>query len=237
MKARRFRLVPRLNIILLLRQTSQESTNLVRKCCLVNSSEAGHLERNYCGGRHRAGKVGRVQKSLVERLNAKEVITPKGAEQFILPIADETAKLSGRDEGVPESTLRRDQPVMGEDLREVIQGNSERSQLTETKDDAEARNDFWSIEGDFIYRHHVEPRVQLYVPKEETCPIPLKYTNVTRDVLQERCTDDYWNVDVDRHLSDSWTGCTKFTVLNEKPPKGYVWSREEAYEKSSNYQT
>ena len=61
LKARRFRLVPRLNIILLLRQTSQESTNLVRKCCLVYSSEAGHLERNYCGGRHRAGKVGRVQ--------------------------------------------------------------------------------------------------------------------------------------------------------------------------------
>ena len=34
---------------------------------------------------------------------------------------------------------------------------------------------FWSIGGDFIYRHHNEPRVQLYVPKEETFPIPLKY--------------------------------------------------------------
>ena len=54
------------------------------------------------------------------------------------------------------------------------------SQLTkETEDDAEARNDFWSIEGDYISRHHVELR------------IPLKYIDVTnttpahKDVLQE----------------------------------------------------
>ena len=66
----------------------------------------------------------------------------------------------------------------------------ERSQPTE-EDDAEAQKDFWSIQGDFIYRHHTEPRVQLYVPKEETFPIPLKYIDVTRatftnlDMLQE----------------------------------------------------
>ena len=33
---------------------------------------------------------------------------------------------------------------------------------------------------DFIYRHHIEHRVQLYVPKGETLPIPLKYIDVTR---------------------------------------------------------
>ena len=27
-------------------------------------------------------------------------------------------------------------------------------------------------------------------------------------------------------LSDSWTGFTQFTLLNEKPPDGYVWSGE-----------
>ena len=47
-----------------------------------------------------------------------------------------------------EPTLTRDQNVRSEDLREDLQGNSERSQPTdETKDDAEARNDFWSMEG------------------------------------------------------------------------------------------
>ena len=28
----------------------------------------------------------------------------------------------------------------------------------------------------------------------------------------------------DRELSDSWTGFTRFIVLNEKPPDGYTWS-------------
>ena len=41
----------------------------------------------------------------------------------------------------------------------------------------------------------------LYVPKEETFPVLLKYIDVTRythtdlDVLQEKRIDDYWNVD------------------------------------------
>ena len=40
------------------------------------------------------------------RLNAKEIITPKESEHFIFPIADGTAKLSGRDYGVRESIRR-----------------------------------------------------------------------------------------------------------------------------------
>ena len=44
-----------------------------------------------------------------------------------------------------------------------------------TRDDAETKNDFWSIMGDFIHRHHVEPGVKLYVPKEESFRFPLKY--------------------------------------------------------------
>ena len=133
----------------------------------------------------------------------------------------------GRDHGVRESALRREQPARSEDLGEELQGNLERSHQTdETKDDAEARNEFWSVEGDFIYCHHVEPRVQLNVPKDETFPIPLKYIDVTRtahtnlDMLQESRIDDFWNVEVDGNLSDSRTGFTKFTLVNEKPLEG-----------------
>ena len=70
------------------------------------------------------------------------------------------------------------------------------------------------------------------MPKEETCPIPLKHIDVTRatctnlDVLQESRIDDYWNVDVDRSLSNSWTGFTMFTLFKEKPLSGYMGSRE-----------
>ena len=131
-----------------------------------------------------------------------------------------------------EPTRRREQPVGSEDLSGELQGESGESQPAEPTDDAEARADFWAILGDFIYRHHIGPRVQLYVPKEETFPIPPKYVFVTRlthtdlDVLQEKRIDDYWNVDSNRHLSESWKGFTKFTLLKEKPPKGFLWSGE-----------
>ena len=38
-------------------------------------------------------------------------------------------------------------------------------------DAGEAMNDFWSMSGNFIFRHHVEPRVKLYSPREESFPI------------------------------------------------------------------
>ena len=99
-------------------------------------------------------------------------------------------------------------------------------------DAGEAINDFWSMSGNFIYRHHVEARVKLYSPSEESFPIPLKYIDVTRtthtnlDVKQEKRIDDYWNIDGSRDLSDPWTGFTQFTLLEEKPPDGYMWSGE-----------
>ena len=80
-----------------------------------------------------------------------------------------------------------------------------------TLDDAEARNDFWSITGDFICRHHVELRVKLYVPREETFPTPMTYIDGTSnahasmDALLEKHIEDYWNVDRERELSDAWT--------------------------------
>ena len=90
----------------------------------------------------------------------------------------------------------------------------------------EAINDFWSMSGNFIYRHHVELRVKLYSPREESLPIPLKDIDVSRtthtnlDVMQERRIDDWWNI------TDSWTGFTLFTLLDEKPPDGCMWSGE-----------
>ena len=97
-------------------------------------------------------------------------------------------------------------------------------------DAGEAINDFWSMSGNFTYRHHVEPRVKLYSPREESFPIPLKYIDVSRtthtnlDVMQEKRIDDYWNIDGSRDLSDPWTGFTQFTLLEEKSPDGDMWS-------------
>ena len=84
--------------------------------------------------------------------------------------------------------------------------------------------------GNFKNRHHVEPRVKLYSPREESFPVPLKYIDVSRithtnlDVKQEKRIDDDWNIDGSRNLSDPWTGFNQFTLLEEKPPDGYMWS-------------
>ena len=82
------------------------------------------------------------------------------------------------------------------------------------------------MSGNFIYRHHVESRVKLYSPREESFPIPPNYIDVSRtphtnlDVMQD------WNIDGSRDFSDPWTGFTQFTLLREKPPDGYLWSWE-----------
>ena len=88
------------------------------------------------------------------------------------------------------------------------------------------------MSGSFIYRHHVEPRVKLYPPRAESFPFPLKYIDVSRinrtnlDDKQEKRIDDHWNIDGSRDLSDPWTGFTQLTLLEEKPPDGYMWSGE-----------
>ena len=166
-----------------------------------------------------------------KRLNAKEVIFPQKGE-FIFPIADGRIKTPGEDQALRQSTLIRPRPNRGEGHIDFL-GESEGS-FPQPHDSfpvaGEAMHDFWSMSGSFIYRHHVEPRVELYSPKEESFPIPLKYIDVTRtthtnlDVKQEKRIDDYWNIDGSRDLSDSWTGFTQFTLLDEKPPDGYTWS-------------
>ena len=88
------------------------------------------------------------------------------------------------------------------------------------------------MSGNFIYSHHVEPRVKLYSPREESFPIPLKYIDVSGttctnlDLKQEKRINDYWKIDGSRDLSDPWTGFTQFALLEEKPPEGYLWSGE-----------
>ena len=126
----------------------------------------------------------------------------------------------------------RPRPIQGEGHVDFL-GESEGSlphPQDSLPDAGEAMNDFWSMSGSFIYRHHVEPRVKLYSPREEPFPIPLQNIDVSRtthtnlDVKQEKRIDDYWNIDGSRDLSDPWTGFTHFTLLEEKPPDGYMWS-------------
>ena len=167
-----------------------------------------------------------------KRLNAMEVIFPKENGKLFFQSQMDESKLLERDQELRTSTLVRHRPIQGESHVDFL-GESEGSlppPHDSLPDAGEAINDFWSMSGNFIYRHHVEPRVKLYSPREESFPMPLKYIDVSRtthtnlDVMEEKRIDDYWNIDGSRELSDSWTGFTQFTLLEEKPPNGYMWS-------------
>ena len=128
----------------------------------------------------------------------------------------------------------RHRPIQGESHIEFL-GDSEGSlppPHDSFPDAVEAINDFWSMSRNFIYRHHVEPRVKLYSSKKESFPNALKYIDVSRtthtnlDVKQERRFDNYWNIDGSRDLSEYWTSFTQFILLEEKPPDGYMLSGE-----------
>ena len=99
------------------------------------------------------------------RLHAKEVFTPMKGDNLTFPVADGTVKTLGGDQDLRTSTLIGNSPDRGEEQNN-LRGESDGSSSTPRQDsswcDGEANSDLWSISGDFIYRHHVEPRVKLY---------------------------------------------------------------------------
>ena len=203
LKDQSYHLVHWLSITLSLRKTSRESINLERKFYLDCSSDTLCTRGCIWKGDVLIADLEELEtmdasEICSQRLNAKEVIFPKQGE-FIIPIADGRIKTLGGDQELRTSTVVWHRRIQGKSTIDFL-GESEGSlpQPQDSFPDAgEAMNDFWSMSGSFIYRHHVEPRVKLYSPREESFPIPLKYIDVSRtahtnlDVKQEKRIDDY----------------------------------------------
>ena len=234
LKDRSFRLVHWLSITLWLRRTSQESINLERKSDLDCSSDTrGEFGRvTYWLQTLRNWKRWTHLKSTRKDSIQNRWYFPKKKENLFFQSQMDESNPFGGDQDLRTSTMVRDHPIRGEshiDFRRESEGSLPPPHDS-FPDAGEANNDFWSMSGNFTNRHHVEPRVQLYSPREESFPFPLKYIDVSRtahtnlDVEQEKRIDDYWNDDGSRDLSDHWTGFTQFTLLSEKPPDGYMWS-------------
>ena len=198
----------------------------------IRSVRGGNLEGWHMGCRHwGVGNDGRIR-NLLQKTQCKGSNISQRKLKIHIPVADGRIKFSGGDQELRTTTLIREHPIRGEGQRDFL-GESEGSLPPPPQDSfpdaGEAMNDFWSMSGNFIYRRHVEPRVKLYSPREESFPIPLRYIDVSRttrtnlDVMLERRIDDYWNFDGSRDLSDPWTGFTQFTLVEEKPPDGYMW--------------
>ena len=137
------------------------------------------LEENYYGGFYRlsfirCGNLGRrysdywcwrigkfgVIEIYFKILNAQELLITQRDEEFVFPVADGSAKLSGENYEFQEPTLRRESTVRRENLSGESHGDREEFQPEETKDDEGVNKDFWAhaeARKDFL-SHHVEPR-------------------------------------------------------------------------------
>ena len=129
----------------------------------------------------------------------------------------------------------RDHPIRGEGQRDFLvksEGSPPPPPHDSFPDAGEAVNDFWSCQETSHTAITFNPESNFTRREKNHSPIPLKHIDVSRttrtnlDVMQESLIDEYWNVDGSRDLSDPWTGFTQFTLLEEKPPNGYMWSGE-----------
>ena len=143
LKAQSFRLVQWLNTIRFLEETSQGSTNLVRKFYLEYSSDmcwSRGIEKDTLWPRTlRRWKTWTREKSILEASNHKKCLRHKVAEQLFCPNRRGNSKIVCKRR--PRTHSKAEQLVRSEDLREELQCISERSEPTETKDDAEAKKD------------------------------------------------------------------------------------------------
>ena len=169
----------------------------------------------------RSWKFWTPQKSVLGDSMQRRSSRQKMVKTFVFPMAGGTVKLSGRDQVFRTSI--RVHPARGEEDKDDLQGESDGSWPSDTMtDDSEAPNDFWSIEGNWTYRRHVEPRVKLYVLGEESFPTPLRYIDVIRrthtalDVLQESRIVDYSEHWWRSKLIGTWTRFTQCTTGRRK---------------------
>ena len=179
-KDRLFHLVHWLSITLLLRRISQESINLERKSYLDCSSDTlstrGEFGRvTYSSKTLRSWKRWTHRKSTREDSMRKRWYFPNKENLFFQSQMDESKPLE--EIRTWEHPPRYDSVQFKEKVNLIFMENSERSlppPHDSLPDAGEATNDFWSMSGSFIFRHHVEPRVYFYSSREESFPIPLK---------------------------------------------------------------
>ena len=125
--------------------------------------------------------------------------------------------------------------------QESLQNSWEGKEEARDRDrDVEARQDFWSIVGNYtcIYRVHVATRTKRVCSKGRF-PDTSEITLMSRDewkqafmFFKRRPIDDYWNVHGDKSLSEPWIGLPRLELLNKKSPEEYIGVRGRRRNKS-----
>ena len=213
----------------------QESlTRYIPRPCVCTRRGSGN------GGRHWGiGKRWTHLKSMQKVSMQRKCERPKMVKRIIFPIADGTVKLSGRDQVLRTSTLIGDSPDRGRRTRKSsrrIRRSSSTPFQDSSPDHGEARGPF---EGTTF--------TVITLNRESNCTCREKHysqfhwnildvtraTSTSLYVMLEKSIDDYWNVDGDRDLSDTWASFTRFTILDEKTT-GWMHMVRGATDKEAN---
>ena len=143
-----------------------------------------NLERRYSNADIEESEILDASEIYRRRLNAKEVLITSKKWRICISCGAWFSKIVGKRQRIPgnHSETWTNRKERGSQRR--FSWRSGRVSA-EQEDETTVRKDFWSMQGDFVYRHHIEPRVQLHVPTERTFPIPLKYLDVTRSTFTD----------------------------------------------------
>ena len=145
----------------------------------------------------------------VKRFKASEVHVDKVDDKFIFPVADGECVQPHQDDH-----LRRVQQRKKAQKEKAEQDAIARAEAESNAADASQPHepDYWTITTDTLTRHHMTPRLKLFVPTEIELPIPLRFLDVRRttstdiDEFKERRIEDLWPEEEQRELSTTWTG-------------------------------
>ena len=91
----------------------------------------------------------------LRRMKAKEVLMPKGGDNFTFPFVNGAVKLAGKGSEVRHANRIRQDIERGEEHRSDLQGETDEPDAAEQQreqNELEAKYDFWSTSGSFINR-------------------------------------------------------------------------------------
>ena len=111
------------------------------------------------------------------------------------------------------------------------EGNVEQDddEIEDDEKDGSEKNIPWFLSGDFIDRDHEVPRINQFIPEEETFPDAAEVSRrdeaekneYKNNVFETRA--DLWTEAKDVNLSEKWTGQTGFQILRTWPLESDTW--------------
>ena len=134
-----------------------------------NTIRGWNLERRFSGCRHWGiGKDGRIR-NLSSKNQCKRSFDVTKRENIYMPSSRWHSKIVQKRPRIPRTHSWGGRNLWWVKISvEQVKANRKVLNRQKQKMTLKLLQDFWMIQGDFIYRHHNEPRVQLHVPKEET---------------------------------------------------------------------